>query len=432
MANEEHLKILRKGVRVWNKWRQGNPDVRSDLSGAVLMGVDLSEANLMGADLRGAFLVSAHLSRATLVRADLSEAKLVEADLRDADLQEAKLYKANLFNASLNNARLEKADLTEAHVGGGYAEGASFREANLSGATVYGADDADFTYADLTGANLSESHFRHAKFEGVRLNRSSLARADFEGADLTEADLTEANLSEAQFLLTILASARLTGADFSDATFGRTILAHLDLGTVKGLETVYHTGPSTIGVDTLVLSQGKVPEVFLQGCGVPDTFITYAASLIGRPIQFYSCFISYSSKDQAFAERLYNDLQAKGVRCWFAPEDMKIGDEIRSRIDQEIRLYDRLLLILSEASVQSEWVKDEVETAFEKERVQKRTVLFPVRLDDAINKTEQAWAAKLRRQRHIGDMSQWSDPESYQRAFDRLLRDLQAEPEKPR
>ena len=72
-------------------------------------------------------------------------------------------------------------------------------------------------------------------------------------------------------------------------------------------------------------------------------------------------------EDQAFAERLYADLQSKGIRCWFAPEDMKIGDRMRDRIDQSIRLYDKLLLILSEQSVISEWVEDEVEAALEKQ-----------------------------------------------------------------
>jgi hypothetical protein len=46
---------------------------------------------------------------------------------------------------------------------------------------------------------------------------------------------------------------------------------------------------------------------------VPDEFIAYIGSMVGRPIEFYS-FISYSTHDQEFAERLHADLQAKGVR----------------------------------------------------------------------------------------------------------------------
>ena len=184
-----------------------------------------------------------------------------------------------------------------------------------------------------------------------------------------------------------------------------------------------HEGPSTIGIDTIYASRGKIPEVFLRGAGVPDEFITYMRSLVGRAIEFYSCFISYSSKDQDFAERLHADLQAKGVRCWFAPEDMKIGDKIWDRLDQSIRLHDKLLLVLSANSIGSEWVEDEVTTAFEEERRRGKTVLFPVRVDDTVFDTEESWAAKVR-QRHIGDFRQWKQHDAYTKAFDRLLRDL--------
>src|SRR5436189_5614353 len=98
-------------------------------------------------------------------------------------------------------------------------------------------------------------------------------------------------------------------------------------------------------------------------------FITYIRSLAGKAIEYYSCFISYSSKDEAFAKRLYADLQSNNVRCWFAPHDLKIGDRYRDRIDESIRLYDKLLLILSKHAVTSSWVEQEVETALEKERI---------------------------------------------------------------
>jgi hypothetical protein len=123
------------------------------------------------------------------------------------------------------------------------------------------------------------------------------------------------------------------------------------------------------------------------------------------------------------------------VRCWFAPEDLKIGDKFRTRIDESIRLYDKLIVILTEHSIASAWVEEEVEAALEKERRlsgQKPTVgtaptvatLFPIRLDDAVMETDQAWAASLRRTRHIGDFRNWKDHDAFKKAFDRLLRDL--------
>ena len=191
-----------------------------------------------------------------------------------------------------------------------------------------------------------------------------------------------------------------------------------------------HLGHSSIGIDTIYRSQGNIPDNFLRGAGIEDTFINYIHSLVSHPIEYHTCFISYSSKDQAFAERLYADLQNKGVHCWFAPHDMRIGDEIRPRIDESIRIHDKLLLILSESSVKSQWVKKEVETAFEKERRRKKLVLYPIKLDETVTRTRQAWAADIRRQRLVGDFTCWKDHDAYQKAFDRLLRDLKAKAQK--
>jgi TIR domain len=189
-----------------------------------------------------------------------------------------------------------------------------------------------------------------------------------------------------------------------------------------------HQSPSTIGVDTLFRSKGKIPEAFLRRCGVPDALISYLPSPIGSmsPIQFYSCFISYSSKNREFAERLFADLQAKGVRCWYDQEHLKIGEKFRHHIEDAIQAYDKLMVVLSEDSIASNWVETEVEIAIERERNEKRTVLFPIRVDDMILKTPVAWASHVRRQRHIGDFTAWKDHDAYQHSFARLLRDLNA------
>jgi hypothetical protein len=34
MANPEHLKVLKRGVETWNRWRKDHPDVVPDLGGA--------------------------------------------------------------------------------------------------------------------------------------------------------------------------------------------------------------------------------------------------------------------------------------------------------------------------------------------------------------------------------------------------------------
>jgi hypothetical protein len=231
---------------------------------------------------------------------------------------------------------------------------------------------------------------------------------------LQQADLSEANLSD---------------ANLSDALCDSTVFANVDLFEVGGLESVRHGGPSTIGIDTLVRSEGNIPESFLRGCGVPESLIQSLPLILNsmEPIQFYSCFISYSSKNGDFAERLHADLQARGVRTWFDRENLRIGDELRPGINDAIRVHDKLMLVLSEQSIASDWVEGEVEAALERERRDKRTVLFPIRLDDIVMETPIAWASHIRQTRHIGDFRAWQNHTEYQTAFARLLRDLKSD-----
>jgi len=315
-------------------------------------------------------------------------------------------------------------DLSKANLVGMNLTGANFIDVNLaetilSAAILHGVN---LTKADLSGANLS-----WADLLGTNLRKANLQRANLDMANLTGTNLTGANLQKAKLSGTDFTGANLNEANFNNARVTRCNFGDNDLSSTKGLEKISYVGPSTVGIDTIYKSKGQIPESFLRGVGVPDTFIEYIKSLTGTAFEYYSCFISYSSKDHDFAERLYADLQSKGVRCWFAPEDMKVGDKIRQRIDQSIRIHDKLLLILSQNSIGSEWVEDEVEAAYDEERKQKKTVLFPIRIDDAVMDTDKAWAAKLRRSQHIGDFTRWKDHDVYQSAFERLLNDLKAE-----
>src|SRR5579859_5298286 len=172
--------------------------------------------------------------------------------------------------------------------------------------------------------NLYKADLRGARLKGARLRETDLREADLSGAGLSYADLREANLSYAN-----LSYADLSYANLRHAQTHQTIFNNLDLRRVKRLETVHHTGPSGITTSTLERSQGDIPEIFLRGAGLSDPFITYARSLTNTPTQSHICFLSYSSQDQDFTERLYTDLQSKGVRCWFAPKKSKAGDYYR-------------------------------------------------------------------------------------------------------
>jgi hypothetical protein len=378
MAIPQHLDVLKQGVRVWNEWREKNPGAEPDLAGAKLSKANLKGANLSETDLRWADLTAANLRAANLNRADLRRAILSRTNFNLAYLSEANLSETYLCGANLSKADLRK---------------------------------AIFIRSDLASVDLSESDIRRADFRWAYL-----IKAKFDGADLSGANLIEANLSKSELNRSNLSEAFVAWSCFGDN----------DLSHTRGLEKVKHFGPSTIGIDTIFRSEGKIPEEFLRGAGVPEHFIAYTGYLNAKAFEGNSCFISYSGKDRNFVEKLNADLQKEGVRCWFAPEEMKMGDESRQRINQQIRIHEKLLIVLSKFSIESAWIKQEVEAALEEEHHRNRSVLFPIRLDDSSLDGEKKWLVNLQKTHQIYDFSTWDTWEAYYEQFFLLLHDLEA------
>jgi uncharacterized protein YjbI with pentapeptide repeats len=288
---------------------------------------------------------------------------------------------------------------------------------DLSGAKLLGAI---LHGADLSRANLIDAHLSGADLSGTNLF----------GAILHIADLDNANLREACLRAAVLNKANLTRANLTGVIAGHTLFCAVDLSSAIGLETIQHEGPSTIGIDTIYKSKGNIPEVFLRGCGVPDTFIEYVRSLTAKPFDYYSCFISHSTADKVFADRLHADLQAKGVRCWYAPHDMEGGEHIETQIDRAIKVHEKLLLMLSESSINSNWVKREISKAVKREENEGKRVLFPISLVEF--STLEQWEfvdSKGRdlseeiRKFYIPSFKGWENDNSlYTTEFDKLLK----------
>ena len=311
---------------------------------------------------------------------------------------------------------------------------AIWRDANpdnaidLSGADLRRFDltHVNLNGADMRGASLEWTDLRWADLIGCDLSASNLDRAD-----LHKADLSGALLIGAKVVNTNLEDANLCNADLSNARFLHARLLNTDLRNVKGLDACEHLGPSIIDMETMQKA-GFLPKVFLRGCGVNDAAIIalYAddtdalAEAMETGSAYYSCFISHSSLDYTFAEKIHHDIQEKGVRCWYAPIDLKTGDKQLDTIYKAIRQHEKLLLILSKNSIASPWVEDEVHRAFNEERDRDTTVVFPIRIDDAVMSATTAWAEKLRDNRNIGDFRTYSNKTAYAKAIARLLRDL--------
>jgi uncharacterized protein YjbI with pentapeptide repeats len=333
------------------------------------------------------------------------DATEVEPDLSDADLSHIRLL-------------WETIDLRRMNLRNVNFRFASFREPYFSGSDLSGAD---FFMGNLVGAHFDEAN---------------LTEAGLSGANLNNAVFTGANLSAAQLVFTNLSNAKLTSVNFSGAKLGATIFGNNDLSEVEGLDSVRHLGPSIISVDTLYKSGGNIPVSFLRGCGVPDEFIAYLSSILSaqQAIQFYSCFISYSNKDEEFCRRLYSRMRDEHLRVWFAPEHVKGGEKLGEQIDRAIQMHDRLLIVLSEESLQSKWVMTEIRRARKTELREERRKLFPIRLCsyeqllewECLDAASGEDLADEVRGYFIPDFSNWKDHDAFESAFDKLLKDLRA------
>ncbi len=441
MDQSEVLALLKsgpEGIAEWNRLREelrSKGGFRLDLTGVDLCGVDLFGVNFGYVNCSGVRLVETNLTGA-----QIHHAQLTRADLRNAILSEANLSFSHAESADLSKANLTKADL-------GWIRG---RSANLS--------RADLTDADLTCADLTESKLCEANLRGINAHCADFARADLRQAKLTDhgagavsvagdsnrwihyisrwcsllgADLEDASLAGARLVGVQISGARLRGTDFSGAHFGRNDLEDVDLSGARGLDKVIHEGPSTVGLASL-FKLSRIPTEFLLGCGVPDVLVRYLPDLVGEPIQFYSCFISYSSKDEQFCRLLHRRMRDERLRVWFAPEDIKGGEKVHDQISQAIRMHDRLILVLSEHSMRSEWVNTEIYHARQREVKEGSRVLFPIRLV-SFERLE-AWTAfdgdigrdmvREVREYYIPDFSNWKDHGEFEKAFSRLMSDL--------
>jgi uncharacterized protein YjbI with pentapeptide repeats len=305
----------------------------------------------------------------------------MQVNLRDANLHRADLSGANLATAVLTDANLEGAD--------------------LSGADLCGAHlEANLVSADLKRSNLSGANLRHANLSWAKLSMANLLNTDLTNADVAQADFTEARV-------------------------GWTSFVGVDLSTARGLAMARHEAPSIIDVDALCRSRGKIPEPFLRGAGIPETFITQIGVLTGLSGDFSSCFISFAAEDRRFAECLHADLRREQIRCWLAGEDVTRG--AAPDFGQSIQRFDKVIVVVSRASLQLSWMEEAVAAGVARTKEQLSPVLFFICIDDALIHTTKSWAANISQMRHIIACRDWTDRTAYATALAQLLRSLKGE-----
>ncbi len=95
-----------------------------------------------------------------------------------------------------------------------------------------------------------------------------------------------------------------------------------------------------------------------------------------------SIVISYAHEDTAFVDTLAANLFKNRIPVWVDRWELKVGDSILRKIESAIQDADALLVVLSKASVESEWCKKELTAGLVRELEAKSVFVLPIVVDD--------------------------------------------------
>lgn len=94
-----------------------------------------------------------------------------------------------------------------------------------------------------------------------------------------------------------------------------------------------------------------------------------------------SIFLSHNSKDKPFVRKLANDLRRQGFYVWLDEAEIKLGDSLIEKIREGLDRVEYVGVVLSQNSINSEWVKKEIDIAMNQEIEGKRVKVLPIMLE---------------------------------------------------
>ncbi len=333
------------------------------------------------------------------------ENPFIQLDLSNSDLRYIQLKGINLCNANLNGA-------------------------NLAG-------------ANLENSKLTNIGFIDSKLHGTSFKGSIINNCDFRVTNFTNTDLSGCRLENSNFGGSIFKRTLLNNTQFKRAIFGETKFYDLNLSDTLGLDMSTHFAPSDINVNTLTNSFGRISKYFLQGCGFSEwsamevrlydhrlsasEIVDLQYSIFDKRSKGFfigGVFISYSQRDEIFADKLYYQLKNDGVAVWMDRQDMVSGP-IEFQVQSAIRANDIILPILSENSIKSDWVEAELDWAREREKEENRSVLCPIAIDDSwktiVNKSV-LW--RQVKKYNILSFSSWKDDQLFDLNYGKLVKGM--------
>lgn len=93
-------------------------------------------------------------------------------------------------------------------------------------------------------------------------------------------------------------------------------------------------------------------------------------------------FLSHSHADKKFCRYLARKLDSAGIKVWVDNAEIRIGDSLIEKLRSAIDEVDYVIAVLSSNSVESEWVKRELDIAMNQEIESRRLKVMPVLRDD--------------------------------------------------
>ncbi len=101
-------------------------------------------------------------------------------------------------------------------------------------------------------------------------------------------------------------------------------------------------------------------------------------------LRWASVFLSHSSKDKPLVKAVATELTQRGIIPWLDTNELLAGDDLPWHLERAIKKQAGFVVFLSEASVKSDWVEDELATVLKVEKKKGEEIIIPIYLGNAL------------------------------------------------
>ncbi|MBN1996241.1 pentapeptide repeat-containing protein [candidate division KSB1 bacterium] len=337
---------------------------------------DLSNANFSEANLRGANFENSILRDTIISSVVADEANFTNADMSFASVVNTKLNKSCFFKTVIQSCNFSNSILIDA----------DFRESRGS--------TPKFTSCDISQASFVASRLPEANFEKTKLNKAAfdgaqLLKANFEGCEarqtiFRQCNLEEANLSRSNFENAVFKDSNLAGANTCDTILKQADLSNADMTGCKmnegtTLEYSDLRGSNLKKVD-LYLAKLEETKAYYEDIDKANLLTNQLKGnhfLMERK-EKTKIFISYSHADAVFAHKLENALLDNSIDVWIDRKEILVGDSLIDKIREGIDSSQYVCAILSNTSVESRWVQNELDLAMNDQIENQKVKVLPL------------------------------------------------------